>query len=264
MTDTQSQTTPATPRLELIDLHKSFGPKVVLNGLNLSLAKGESVVVIGGSGTGKSVLLKCILGLLQPEQGQIRIDGEDTVGLRGAARERVLTKFGMLFQSAALFDSLTVWENVAFGLIEGAGMEREQARAIAIEKLSKVGMGENMAMADPSGLSGGMRKRVGLARAIATEPDIIFFDEPTTGLDPIMGDVINNLITECVQDLGATTLTISHDMSSARTIADRVAMLYDGRIIWAGGVDQIDHCGNEFVDQFIHGREEGPFALEVS
>jgi len=253
-----------TPRLELIDVHKLFGPKVVLNGLNLSLAKGESVVVIGGSGTGKSVMLKCILGLLHPDQGRIRIDGEDTVDLRGAARERVLTKFGMLFQSAALFDSLTVWENVAFGLIEGAGMEREAARIIAIDKLAKVGMDEDMAMACPAGLSGGMRKRVGLARAIATEPDIIFFDEPTTGLDLIMGDIINNLITECVQDLGATTLTISHDMSSARTIADRVAMLYGGQIIWAGGVDQIDHCDNEFVDQFIHGREEGPFALEVT
>ena len=253
-----------TPRLELINVHKSFGPKAVLSGLNLSLAKGESVVVIGGSGTGKSVMLKCVLGLLQPEQGQIRIDGEDTVGLRGAERERVLKKFGMLFQSAALFDSLTVWENVAFGLIEGAGMEKEQARAIAIDKLSKVGMDEDMAEADPAGLSGGMRKRVGLARAIAAEPDILFFDEPTTGLVPIMGDVINNLITECVQDLGATTLTISHDMSSARTIADRVAMLYNGQIIWAGAVDQIDHCDNEFVDQFIHGREEGPFALEVS
>lgn len=253
-----------TPRLELIDVQKSFGPKVVLNGLNLALAEGESVVVIGGSGSGKSVMLKCILGLLHPDSGQIRIDGEDTANMRGAARERALTRFGMLFQSAALFDSLTVWENVAFGLIEGAGMVREQARAIAVDKLFKVGMGEDMAEADPAGLSGGMRKRVGLARAIATEPDIILFDEPTTGLDPIMGDIINNLITECVQSLGATTLTISHDMSSARTIADRVAMLYNGQIIWAGPVDQIDHCDNEFVDQFIHGREEGPFALEVN
>ena len=253
-----------TPRLELSGVHKSFGPKVVLNGLNLALAKGESVVVIGGSGTGKSVMLKCILGLARPDRGSIRIDGEETVDLHGAERERILTKFGMLFQSAALFDSLTVWENVAFGLIEGAGMEREAARAIAIDKLAKVGLGEDMANGDLSALSGGMRKRVGLARAIATEPDIIFFDEPTTGLDPIMGDVINNLITECVRDLGATTLTITHDMSSARTIADRVAMLYKGQIIWAGAVDEIDDCGNPFVDQFIHGREEGPFALEVS
>jgi len=253
-----------TPRLELTDVHKSFGTKVVLDGLNLSLAKGESVVVIGGSGTGKSVMLKCILGLLRPDRGSIRIDGEETVGLRGAARERILTKVGMLFQSAALFDSLSVWENVAFGLIEGAGMAREQARIIALDKLAKVGLDEDMANGDPSALSGGMRKRVGLARAIATEPDIIFFDEPTTGLDPIMGDVINNLITECVRDLGATTLTITHDMSSARTIADRVAMLYNGQIIWAGGVDEIDHCDNPFVDQFIHGREEGPFALEVT
>ncbi len=253
-----------TPRLELVDVQKSFAENIVLAGLNLTLSKGESVVVIGGSGTGKSVMLKCILGLLHPEKGQIKIDGEDTVSLRGAKREHVLKKFGMLFQSAALFDSLTVWENVAFGLIEGAGMDKEQARIIALEKLSKVGLGEAMAEADPAGLSGGMRKRVGLARAIATEPDIIFFDEPTTGLDPIMGDVINNLITECVRDLGATTLTISHDLSSARTIADRVAMLYEGEIIWTGGVDQIDHCSNELVDQFIHGRERGPFALEVT
>ncbi|NQV61996.1 MAG: ATP-binding cassette domain-containing protein, partial [Alphaproteobacteria bacterium] len=172
-----------TPRLELTDVHKSFGTKVVLDGLNLSLAKGESVVVIGGSGTGKSVMLKCILGLLRPDRGSIRIDGEETVGLRGAARERILTKVGMLFQSAALFDSLSVWENVAFGLIEGAGMAREQARIIALDKLAKVGLDEDMANGDPSALSGGMRKRVGLARAIATEPDIIFFDEPTTGLD---------------------------------------------------------------------------------
>ena len=253
-----------TPRLELIDVHKSFAQKVVLGGLDLALAKGESVVVIGGSGSGKSVMLKCILGLLHPEMGEIKVDGENSVGLQGAKRERTLKKFGMLFQSAALFDFMTVWENVAFGLIEGAGMDKEQARAISLEKLSKVGLGDGIADADPAGLSGGMRKRVGLARAIATEPDILFFDEPTTGLDPIMGDVINNLITECVRDLGATTLTISHDMSSARTIADKVAMLYAGKIIWIGDVDQIDDSGNEIVDQFIHGHEHGPFALEVS
>ena len=252
-----------TPRLELIDVHKSFGQKVVLDGLDLALAKGESVVVIGGSGTGKSVMLKCILGLLHPEKGEIKVDGEESVGVRGAERERALKKIGMLFQSAALFDFMTVWENVAFGLIEGAGMDKEQARAISLEKLSKVGLGDGIADADPAGLSGGMRKRVGLARAIATEPDILFFDEPTTGLDPIMGDVINNLIMECVRDLGATTLTISHDMSSARTIADKVAMLYAGKIIWIGDVDQIDDSGNEIVDQFIHGHENGPFALGV-
>ena len=253
-----------TPRLELIGVHKSFAQNVVLGGLDLNLAKGESVVVIGGSGTGKSVMLKCILGLLHPEKGEIKIDGEDTVGIRGTDRERVLKKFGMLFQSSALFDFMTVWENVAFGLIEGAGMDKLKARAISLEKLSKVGLGIDIAESFPAELSGGMRKRVGLARAIATEPDIIFFDEPTTGLDPIMGDVINNLIRECVQDLGATTLTISHDMSSARTIADKVAMLYRGQIIWIGGVDEIDDCGNEIVDQFIHGHEEGPFALEKS
>lgn len=253
-----------TPRLELINVHKSFGQTVVLDNLDLALAKGESVVVIGGSGTGKSVMLKCILGLLHPEKGKIKIDGENSVGMRGLERERVLRKFGMLFQSAALFDFMTVWENVAFGLIEGAGMEKEQARAISLEKLSKVGLEGEITDADPTGLSGGMRKRVGLARAIATEPDILFFDEPTTGLDPIMGDIINNLIKECVRDLGATTLTISHDMSSARTIADRVAMLYRGNIIWTGSVDQINNSGNEIVDQFIQGHEDGPFSLEAT
>ncbi|MBT6909802.1 MAG: ATP-binding cassette domain-containing protein, partial [Rhodospirillaceae bacterium] len=212
------------PRLELVDVHKAFGPKVVLDGLNLSVAKGESVVIIGGSGTGKSVTLKCILGLLHPDSGQIRIDGEDTVGLRGAERERVLTKFGMLFQSAALFDSLTVWENVAFGLIEGAGMEREAARVIAIEKLAKVGLDEDIAEGDPAGLSGGMKKRVGLARAIATEPDIIFFDEPTTGLDPITARGINVMIRELHQELGITSVVVTHDVESALYVGSLIAL----------------------------------------
>ena len=251
------------PKIRINDLHKRFGPKVVLDGLGLDVARGESVVVIGGSGTGKSVLLKCILGLLRPERGSIAIDGEEVVGLSGAARDRVLTKFGMLFQAAALFDSLSVWENVAFGLISGSGMDRAQAREIAIEKLRRVGLGPEVAGLEPAELSGGMKKRVGLARAIATEPEIIFFDEPTTGLDPIMGDVINRLIVECVRDLGATTITITHDMSSARTIADRVAMLHAGRIIWDGPAAEIEASGNAYVDQFIHGRAEGPIRMEV-
>ena len=252
-----------TPKIELSEVHKAFGSNVVLDGLSLAVAPGESVVVIGGSGTGKSVLLKCILGLLRPDKGSIKVDGEEIVGMRGGKRDRILTKFGMLFQAAALFDSLSVWENVAFGLIEGEGMERDPAYEIAIEKLRRVGLGPEVGALEPAELSGGMKKRVGLARAIATEPEIIFFDEPTTGLDPIMGDVINHLIVECVQDLGATTITITHDMSSARTIANRVAMIFQGKIIWQGAVEAIDQSGSDHVDQFIHGRAEGPIQMEI-
>lgn len=252
-----------TPRIRLRNVHKAFGANKVLRGVDLDIAAGESVVIVGGSGTGKSVTLKCILGLLTPEKGSIQIEGGETVGLTGAARESVLKKVGMLFQAAALFDSMSVWENVAFGLIQGAGMQREQAREIALEKLRRVGLGEETASLSPADLSGGMKKRVGLARAIATDPEIIFFDEPTTGLDPLMGDLINNLIVECVRDLGASTLTITHDMSSARTIADRVAMLFAGKIIWDGPAAEIDDSGNPYVDQFIHGREEGPFTAAL-
>src|SRR5690606_1970962 len=233
---------------------KSFGSNHVLRGLDLDVGVGESVVVIGGSGTGKSVLLKCILGLLEPDAGSIEIDGRETVGLTGREREAVMAKFGMLFQGAALFDSLTVWENVAFGLIQGKGMDRKQAKEIAMEKLAAVGLGPEVASLWPAELSGGMKKRVSLARSIATDPEIIFFDEPTTGLDPIMGDVINDLIVKCVRELGATALSITHDMASARKIAHRIAMLWQGKIIWSGPVDEIDRSGNPYVDQFIHGR----------
>ena len=252
-----------TPKIRIRGLHKSFGDKVVLDGLDLDVGVGESVVVIGGSGTGKSVLLKCILGLLHPEAGSIEVDGEEMVGLRGQERDRVLRKFGMLFQSAALFDSLLVWENVAFGLVEGAGMARAEAKEVAFAKLAAVGLGSEVGQLQPAELSGGMRKRVGLARAIATEPEVIFFDEPTTGLDPIMGDVINDLIIKCVQELGATALSITHDMASARKIADRIAMLYDGKIIWAGPVAEIDSSGSPYVEQFIHGRAEGPIEMQL-
>jgi phospholipid/cholesterol/gamma-HCH transport system ATP-binding protein len=260
MSDTAPQT---TSKIRMRDLHKAFGDKVVLDGLDLDVGAGESVVVIGGSGTGKSVMLKCILGLLHPESGSIQVDGEEVVGLRGETRDRVLRKFGMLFQNAALFDSLSVWENVAFGLIQGGGMDRDEARDIALAKLAAVGLGAEVGELGPAELSGGMRKRVGLARAIATEPEIIFFDEPTTGLDPIMGDVINDLIITCVHELGATALSITHDMASARKIADRIAMLYKGRIIWAGPVAEVDSSGNPYVEQFIHGQAEGPIQMEV-
>jgi phospholipid/cholesterol/gamma-HCH transport system ATP-binding protein len=252
-----------TPKLALQGVKKRFGPKVVLDGVDLAIRPKHSMVVIGGSGSGKSVLLKCILGLMRPEAGSIRIDGEETVGLTSADRQRVLRKFGMLFQGAALFDSLTVWRNVAFGLIEGERMDAGEAKEIALEKLRRVGLGADVAELSPAELSGGMKKRVARARAIAAEPEINFFDEPTTGLDPIMGDVINRLIVECVEELGATTLTITHDMSSVRSIADRVAMLHKGRIVWEGPAEAIDGSGNDFVDQFVHGRADGPIQMEV-
>ncbi|WP_454018329.1 ABC transporter ATP-binding protein [Azospirillum sp. Marseille-Q6669] len=259
-----SQVPPAhPPKILLKNVHKAFGQKVVLNGIDLEVGRGESLVVIGGSGTGKSVMLKCILGLLSPDSGSIRVDGEETTRLRPREREKLLHKFGMLFQGAALFDSLKVWENVAFGLIQGEHMPRAKAKDIAIAKMGAVGLGPEVGELFPSELSGGMQKRVGLARAIADEPEIIFFDEPTTGLDPIMADVINELIVKCVKDLGATAVTITHDMASARKIADRVAMIHQGRIIWTGHANDIDHSGNPYVDQFVHGRGEGPIKMQV-
>lgn len=252
-----------TPKIELQGVKKHFGRKVVLDGIDLSIPKGESLVVIGGSGTGKSVMIKSILGIIHPDAGSIRIDGEETVGLKGDGRDKMLKKFGMLFQGAALFDSLKVWENVAFGLIQGRGMKRAEARKIAFDKLGQVGLGPEVGELSPAELSGGMQKRVALARAIAAEPEIIFFDEPTTGLDPIMADVINDLIVHCVKQLGATTLSITHDMASARKIATRIAMIYKGRIIWTGPVGDIDKSGNPFVEQFINGRAEGPIQMEV-
>lgn len=252
-----------TPKIQLSQVRKSFGHKHVLNGIDLSVRHGESLVIIGGSGTGKSVMLKCILGLLQPDSGSIRVDGAETTRLAGRDRERLLMKFGMLFQGAALFDSLPVWENVAFGLIQGEHMPRKQAKEIAIAKLGAVGLGPEVGELFPAELSGGMQKRVGLARAIADEPEIIFFDEPTTGLDPIMADVINELIRQSVKELGVTAVTITHDMASARKIADRVAMIYEGRIIWTGHAADIDHSGNPYVEQFVHGRAEGPIRMQV-
>jgi phospholipid/cholesterol/gamma-HCH transport system ATP-binding protein len=253
----------AEAHIELKDVHKAFGPKQVLNGVNLSVPKGHSLVVIGGSGTGKSVMLKCVLGILRAERGSITVGGEEVVGLKGKARDAYLQHFGMLFQGAALFDSLPVWENVAFGLIQGRSMARRKAKDIAIDKLSQVGLGAEVAALYPAELSGGMQKRVGLARAIAADPQVIFFDEPTTGLDPIMADVINNLIVDCVKRLGATTISITHDMASARKIADDIAMIHKGRIVWQGPAKTIDDSGNPYVDQFIHGRAEGPIQMDV-
>ncbi|UYN93201.1 MAG: ATP-binding cassette domain-containing protein [Enhydrobacter sp.] len=252
-----------TPKISLRGVTKSFGPKKVLQGIDLDVQPQESVVVIGGSGSGKSVLLKCILGLLQPDEGSIRIDGEEVTGLSDRERARVMRKFGMLFQGGALFDSLRVWENVAFGPIQSDGMDPARAREVAIAKLGAVGLTPEIGQLRPAELSGGMQKRVALARAIAREPEIIFFDEPTTGLDPIMADVINDLIVKCVSDLGATAISITHDMASARKIGHRIGMLYDGKLIWQGPVADIDRSGNAHVDQFIHGRAEGPIQMQV-
>src|SRR5476651_988734 len=217
----------AQPKISLRGVTKSFGTKKVLQGIDLDVAAGESVVVIGGSGTGKSVLLKCILGLMRPEAGSIKICGQESVGLGDGGRAGIMRKFGMLFQGGALFDSLRVWENVAFGPIQSDGMAPAKANAIAT--LGNVGLAPEIGELYPSELSGGMQKRVALARAIARKPEIIFFDEPTTGLDPIMADVINDLIVKCVSDLGATAVSITHDMASARKIGHRIAMLYDGK-----------------------------------
>ena len=258
-----SETRNSVPKITVRGLCKSFGAKRVLDGLDLDIATGESMVVIGGSGTGKSVMLKCILGLLQPDAGSIEIDGKEVTDLSPTERERMMRKFGMLFQGGALFDSLPVWENVAFGLIMGHGMARAEAKNVALKKLAAVGLGPDVGELSPAELSGGMQKRVALARAIAAEPEIIFFDEPTTGLDPIMADVINDLIVKCVRELGATAVSITHDMASTRKIADRVAMIYDGRIIWAGPKAEIDNSGNPYVDQFIHGRATGPIQMQV-
>jgi len=251
------------PKIRMVDVHKSFGAKRVLDGVTVDIGAGESFVIIGGSGSGKSVTIKCVLGLLRPDSGSIEIDGQETTQLHGYDRDTLMRKFGMLFQGGALFDSLKVWENVAFGLIQGRHVDRRGARDRAYETLAQVGLGSDVAMLWPSELSGGMQKRVALARAIAARPEIIFFDEPTTGLDPIMADIINDLIVKCVKELGATAVSITHDMHSARKIGDRMAMIHGGKLIWVGRTADIDQSGNPYVEQFIHGRAEGPIKMQV-
>ncbi len=251
------------PKIKIKELHKSFGSKKVLRGVDLSINEGESLVVIGGSGSGKSVLIKNIIGIMQPTKGSIKIDGEETSNLSRRNRDKIMHKFGYLFQGGALFDSIPIWENVAFGLIQAQGMDRKEAKDIAIKKLASVGLEKDVGELYSSDLSGGMQKRVALARAIATEPQIIFFDEPTTGLDPIMADIINDLIVKCSKELKATTITITHDMASANKIADNIAMIYNGKIIWHGSKDKIKNSGNEYVDQFIHGSSKGPIEIKL-
>lgn len=244
------------PILELRNVHKAFGDKQVLRGIDITVAPGKSLVIIGGSGTGKSVTVKCALGLMKPEQGEIRFDGEPVSSRK--ALDSVRRRTGMLFQGGALFDSLTVWENVSFALLYRDRVGRTEAKKRAIENLAKVRLPASAADLRPAELSGGMQKRVALARAIIANPDLIFFDEPTTGLDPITADAVNNLIVEQVKALGAAAVTITHDMASVRKIADEVAMLHEGRIIWRGPVSALDKSGNAHVDQFVSGRAEGP------
>lgn len=249
------------PKIKVENLHKSFDTKKVLNGVNLEVYNKESLVILGGSGSGKSVLIRSITSLLDIDSGKIFIDGQDITTLSPSKKSKIMDKFGFLFQGGALFDSLRIWENVAFRLINTEKIHKEDAKAIAIDKLRVVGLNESVANLYPSELSGGMQKRVSLARAICTDPEIIFFDEPTTGLDPIMSDVINNLIIKSSKSVGATTITITHDINSARKIADRVALLYQGKIIWQGSVKEMDETDNPYINQFIHGRSKGPMTF---
>lgn len=248
----------SAPILELRGVEKSFGSNAVLRGVNIDVSRGQSLVVLGGSGSGKSVMLKNALGLMTPDAGQVLFDGEDVTYEKGRARDAMRARVGMLFQSGALFDSLTVWQNVSFRLVNSDGLGKREAREQAIEALQKVRLGPSVADLYPAEISGGMQKRVALARAIISKPDLIFFDEPTTGLDPITADAINDLIVEQVKALGAAAISITHDMASARKIADEVAMLYLGEIIWRGPASEIDDSGNDYVDQFVHGRADGP------
>ena len=251
------------PKIRIRGLCKAFGDKQVLDGVDLDVMPGTSFVVIGGSGSGKSVLLKCILGLIEPDAGSIEVDGVGILGLPRPAREAVNARIGMLFQAAALFDSLTVWENVAFGLLARGRVSRADARGRADEVLAQVGLDPSVGDLSPAELSGGMQKRVGLARAIAARPDILFFDEPTTGLDPIMGAVIDGLIVDCVKGLGSTAIAITHDMASATRIGDQAAMLFRGKLVWQGAAADLLHSGNAMVEQFTHGRREGPIQMEL-
>jgi len=250
--------TPAPPKLELRGVKKHFGDKTVLAGVDIPVERGRSLVIIGGSGQGKSVTIKIAIGLMRPDAGQVFVDGQDVTRLSAAGRRQLSAEFGLLFQGAALFDSLSVWENVAFRLLNADGVKRKPAKERAVAALARVGLKADVADLYPGELSGGMQKRVGLARAVVAEPAIIFFDEPTTGLDPINADVINDLIVEQVKRLGCTAVSITHDMVSARKIGDEIAMLHNGHIVWRGPTGEIDRSGNPYVDQFINGRANGP------
>jgi phospholipid/cholesterol/gamma-HCH transport system ATP-binding protein len=250
-------------KISLTNVSKSFASKQVLCGINLDIFAGKSLVIIGGSGSGKSVLLKSIVGLIQPSDGVIKLDGKDVSEFSAQQRSQMMNKFGVLFQGGALFDSLPVWRNISFSLMQTKNISKAEAYDLAISKLASVGLSGEVANLFPSELSGGMQKRVALARAIAHDPEVIFFDEPTTGLDPIMADIINDLIVECSKKLGATTFTITHDMRSAKKIADKVAMIYEGKIIWHDNVDNMEKTDNEYVRQFIKGSAKGPIKMKI-
>lgn len=250
--------TDATPKLAWKGVIKRFEGRAVLDGLDLSVAPGKSLVIIGGSGQGKSVTIKTALGLMRPEAGQIELDGQNVVGLPEGQRRKLFSRVGVLFQGAALFDSLTVWENVAFRLINADGVPRKQAKERAIEALEQVRLAPEVADRFPSELSGGMQKRAGLARAVVAQPEILFFDEPTTGLDPITAAAINQLISDQVRRLGSTAVSITHDLASAQTIGDEIAMLHNGKIIWRGPAAELHTTDNPYVRQFVEGRAEGP------
>jgi len=253
----------STPKLQLVGIKKRLRGRQVLDGVDIDVAPGKSLVIIGGSGVGKSVTLKCALGLMKPDAGQVLVDGADVTRMPQEIRARVMRKFGMLFQGGALFDSLAIWENIAFRLLYADGVSRKDARERAIEAMRKVRLTPDFADVRPVELSGGMQKRAGLARAIIAKPDILFFDEPTTGLDPITADAINDLIIDMVKDLGCAAVSITHDMASARKIADEIAMLYAGKIVWRGPASSIDSSGNAMVDQFVAGRADGPIQAVV-
>ncbi|MEK6733932.1 MAG: ATP-binding cassette domain-containing protein [Pseudomonadota bacterium] len=252
-----------TEKIIIKDLHKSFGSKKVLKGIDIEVQKGESLVIIGGSGSGKSVLIKSIIGILKPDSGSIIIDGQETTNLSNKNYINMLKLFGYLFQGGALFDSLSIWENIAFVPLQTDSLSKKEARKLAIDKLESVGLDATVADLFPAELSGGMQKRAALARAIALNPEIIFFDEPTTGLDPIMSAIINDLIKKNSKQLGATTITITHDLISAAHIADRVAMLYNGAIIWHGPIEKLNSSGNPYVEQFVSGDINGPIKIKI-
>ncbi len=250
-------------KIEVSGVTKSFDDHQVLRGIDLAVADRQSLVLFGTSGSGKSLVLKCIIGLVHPDSGSIRVDGEETTTYGARERTRYMDRIGVLFQYSGLFDSLLVWENVSFQLIKYRHMARKDAKQLAVEKLLAVGLTADTADLYPNELSGGMQKRVGIARAIASDPEIVFLDEPTAGLDPIMTNRINELINEVVEDLGATAITITSDMSSARQISDHMAMIHDGRIIWTGTTDQLDDSGSAHVHQFVNQLSEGPIQMRV-
>ena len=253
-----TRTSQAQPKIEMQNVAKAFGENQVLRDVSLSVAAEESLAIIGTSGCGKSVTLKCLLGLLRADSGSVRVGGQELIHATRADLESVRRRFGMTFQFGALFDSLPIWENVTFRLRQRQRLSKTESRDIAAETITQLGLAAHVIDQYPAELSGGMQKRVALARAIADKPEVLLFDEPTSGLDPITGGVIDRLIIDSVRRLGATAITISHDMASVRRIADKVAMVHNGTIIWCGPASEMNDTGIAEVDQFVHGHADGP------